>query len=78
MAEGAVARSQAGLAVAVTGVAGPGGGSAEKPVGLVWFGLARRDGPTLRAAACVSPATAPRCGGRVVAQALRLLAEAAA
>jgi nicotinamide-nucleotide amidase len=43
MAEGALARSRAGLAISVTGVAGPGGGSAEKPVGLVWFGLARRD-----------------------------------
>ena len=46
MAEGAVARSPAALAVAVTGVAGPGGGTAAKPVGLVWFGLARRDGAT--------------------------------
>lgn len=41
MAEGALARSRADLSVAVTGVAGPGGGSAEKPVGLVWFGLAQ-------------------------------------
>lgn len=40
MAEGALARSEAGVAVAVTGVAGPGGGSMEKPVGTVWFGLA--------------------------------------
>jgi len=41
MAEGALARSQAGIAVSVTGVAGPGGGSVDKPVGLVCFGLAR-------------------------------------
>lgn len=47
MAEGALARSRAAVAVSVTGVAGPGGGSAEKPVGLVWFGCARRDRPTV-------------------------------
>lgn len=40
MAAGALARSRAGLSLAVTGVAGPGGGSPEKPVGLVWFGVA--------------------------------------
>lgn len=38
MAEGALIHSLAQAAVAVTGVAGPGGGSAEKPVGTVWFG----------------------------------------
>ena len=45
MAEGAVARAPVDLAISVTGVVGPGGGSATKPVGLVIFGLARRNGP---------------------------------
>lgn len=44
MAEGALRLSPADIAVSVTGVAGPGGASAGKPVGLVCFGLARRGG----------------------------------
>ena len=44
MAAGAMAHSPAQLAVAVTGVAGPTGGSAEKPVGTVWFGWATPEG----------------------------------
>ena len=39
MAQGVVSHSQAQVAVAVTGVAGPTGGSAAKPVGTVWFGF---------------------------------------
>ncbi|MBV8335485.1 MAG: CinA family protein [Alphaproteobacteria bacterium] len=44
MARGAVVRAPVDLAISVAGIAGPGGGSAAKPVGLVIFGLARRDG----------------------------------
>jgi nicotinamide-nucleotide amidase len=47
MAEGALGASRADVAVSVTGVAGPDGGSAEKPVGLVHLGAARRGGAVL-------------------------------
>jgi nicotinamide-nucleotide amidase len=47
MAEGALAHSTADVAVAVTGVAGPGGGSAQKPVGLVHCAAARRGRDTV-------------------------------
>jgi len=42
MAEGALLHSSARVAIAVTGIAGPSGGTPAKPVGMVWFALAQR------------------------------------
>ncbi len=46
MAEGVLAHSRATIAVSVTGIAGPGGATPSKPVGLVYFGLGIRGGPS--------------------------------
>lgn len=74
MAEGALSRSEATLAVAVTGVAGPGGGSAEKPVGTVWFGLATPGQPT-RTERMVFPGDRRAVRQATVLHAFRLLAK---
>jgi len=47
MAQGALKRSQAQVAVAITGLAGPSGGSEAKPIGTIWFGAASQDKPVL-------------------------------
>ena len=47
MAEGAISHSAATIAIAITGIAGPTGGSETKPVGLVYFAVARRRGKSL-------------------------------
>jgi nicotinamide-nucleotide amidase len=59
MASGAIGRSRAQVSVAVTGVAGPTGGSAAKPVGTVWFGFALPGRLVSESGALT--ATAPRC-----------------
>lgn len=47
MAAGALKNSRAGIALSVTGIAGPDGGSTKKPVGLVWFGMAQTGKPVV-------------------------------
>lgn len=77
MAEGALKRSKADLAVAVTGVAGPGGGSEEKPVGLVHFGCAARAGEIRHVERRFGERSRAEIRSASVEQALALLLEAA-
>lgn len=78
MAEGARAAAGVSAAVATTGVAGPGGGSAEKPVGLVHFACARPDGTTRHCEMRFGDLGRAEIRRRSVLVALSLLAEAAA
>ena len=77
MATGMLDRSRAHLAVSITGIAGPGGGSPEKPVGLVWFGIAGRHIAT-RARSEILPGSRSEIRERAVRTALELLREAGA
>ncbi|MBQ0708440.1 MULTISPECIES: CinA family protein [unclassified Ochrobactrum] len=75
MAEGALARSHAGITVAVTGVAGPGGGTDEKPVGLVHIASARKGQPTLHREYRFGPKTRAEIRHATVLAALDLVLE---
>lgn len=76
MAAGAVAHSAASAAVAITGIAGPGGGSDDKPVGLVHFGAARVDGTILHIERRFGDLGREKVREAALKQALELLAEA--
>ncbi len=76
MAEGAVANSQADLAVAITGIAGPGGGSAEKPEGLVHFACSITGKPTVHVRKEFGPLGREEVRMRSVEQALTMLQSA--
>lgn len=75
MAQGALQRSDADLAVSVTGIAGPGGGSDTKPVGLVWFGLATPGGVESESVVFPGDRMAVRAG--TTAHAMAMMARAA-
>jgi nicotinamide-nucleotide amidase len=73
MAAGALKNSEADITVAITGIAGPGGGSAQKPVGLVHFAAASRDGRQFALHRRFGKIGRRRVRERSVAQALALL-----
>lgn len=77
MAEGALQNSRADVAISVTGIAGPGGGSAGKPVGLVYFGLCRR-GESARFERRVFEGTRKDVRAQSVGHALQMLLSALA
>jgi nicotinamide-nucleotide amidase len=76
MAEGALVHSDADIAVSVTGIAGPTGATPDKPVGLVWFGLARK-GVATKAERHVFDGDRAAVRKSACLTGLRLLAEAA-
>ena len=73
MAEGALKHSLAHLAVAVTGIAGPGGGTAEKPVGLVYVAALRLERAPVIKQLCLGDIGRSAVRSRTVAEAMALL-----
>ncbi len=73
MAEGALKHSLADIAVAITGIAGPGGGSKQKPVGLVHFAVAGRNGSGIALVKRYGDIGRATVRQRSVVEALRLL-----
>jgi nicotinamide-nucleotide amidase len=76
MARGAVACAGVDLAVSITGIAGPGGGTPQKPVGLVYLGVARKDG-TARVERRIFPGDRTEIRQAALVLALELLQEEA-
>lgn len=77
MARGAIAHSSADVAVAVTGIAGPGGGTADKPVGLVHFAAASRAGTVTHREMRYGDIRRAQVRRRAVLDALAMLKQAA-
>lgn len=75
MAEGVRKLLKTDLAVSLTGIAGPDGGSDEKPVGLVWFGLATKDG--VRTEKCIFRGDRAQVRAQAITHALGMLTIAA-
>ncbi len=77
MAAGALAHSNAAIALSITGIAGPGGGTPQKPVGLVHFGLAKRSGAVTAAECRFGDLGRDAVRSAAIATALDLLVEGA-
>lgn len=75
MAWGALTKGKVDLAVAITGIAGPGGGSPDKPVGLVHFAAVSRDGTSMHAAKRYGEIGRSAVRQKSVSQALTMLKE---
>ena len=76
MAVGALEHSRADVAVSITGIAGPDGGSAQKPVGLVQFACARRGGNAQAAERRFGPLSRSEIRSAAVSMALKMLTDA--